>query len=354
MDGGGREARARALRRRACGAARRHLHRRNRFTADAGDTWTEAERARTRSLLRIGLPTCLPTYLSANSVSAFVFACRSLSESMSESVAGFVARALSIWASRFCLSRALPPSLSLSQRSDTENEGTRRIKTEFLVQWDGAGTCDADRVLVVGATNRPQVHCLALCFPRIAASLSICMFRQFGTSGNIVVCWSLRMLMTGFGHVQELDEAARRRLVKRLYIPLPDDDARRDLVQRLLERDQVRPRPELTRLGSARAFVLHPYLPVLMRPYILDFGGLKERHKKSGDIDLRLTVCCFRCPAGAGFHVKRPIRKGVLGPLLHSRLILVLLANRIWRALHGSVNFVHDPETQYKSLSVGN
>ncbi|KAA0186913.1 hypothetical protein HAZT_HAZT008950 [Hyalella azteca] len=63
----------------------------------------------------------------------------------------------------------------LCQRSDTEHESSRRIKTEFLVQLDGVGTL-REQVLVVGATNRPQ----------------------------------------------ELDEAARRRLVKRLYIPLPD------------------------------------------------------------------------------------------------------------------------------------
>jgi SpoVK/Ycf46/Vps4 family AAA+-type ATPase len=41
---------------------------------------------------------------------------------------------------------------------------------------DGAATGEDDRILVIGATNRPQ----------------------------------------------ELDEAARRRLVKRLYIPLPE------------------------------------------------------------------------------------------------------------------------------------
>jgi SpoVK/Ycf46/Vps4 family AAA+-type ATPase len=34
--------------------------------------------------------------------------------------------------------------------------------------------------------------------------------------------------------LQELDEAARRRMVKRLYIPLPDSAARRTLVQRLM------------------------------------------------------------------------------------------------------------------------
>lgn len=55
---------------------------------------------------------------------------------------------------------------------------------------DGAGTSREDRVLVVGATNRPQ----------------------------------------------ELDEAARRRLVKRLYIPLPDTEARSSLVGRLLQK----------------------------------------------------------------------------------------------------------------------
>ena len=59
-----------------------------------------------------------------------------------------------------------------------------------------------------------------------------------------------------------------------------------------------------------------------------------------------------RIPAGPGFTVKRPIRKEEVPPLLHSRLILLLLASRIWRALHESVNFVHDPEKQYKSLSV--
>jgi fidgetin-like protein 1 len=76
----------------------------------------------------------------------------------------------------------------LCQRSDTEHESSRRMKTEFLVQLDGAATGADDRVLIVGATNRPQ----------------------------------------------ELDEAARRRLVKRLYIPLPEHAARVQLLTKLL------------------------------------------------------------------------------------------------------------------------
>uniref|UniRef100_A0A8B9QRP3 Fidgetin like 1 n=1 Tax=Anas platyrhynchos TaxID=8839 RepID=A0A8B9QRP3_ANAPL len=68
----------------------------------------------------------------------------------------------------------------LSQRGDGEHESSRRIKTEFLIVF-----------LVVGATNRPQ----------------------------------------------EIDEAARRRLVKRLYIPLPEASARKQIVTRLMSKE---------------------------------------------------------------------------------------------------------------------
>jgi SpoVK/Ycf46/Vps4 family AAA+-type ATPase len=36
------------------------------------------------------------------------------------------------------------------------------------------------------------------------------------------------------GPAQELDEAARRRLVKRLYIPLPEHGARKRIIHNLL------------------------------------------------------------------------------------------------------------------------
>ncbi|KYN00487.1 PREDICTED: fidgetin-like protein 1 [Cyphomyrmex costatus] len=77
----------------------------------------------------------------------------------------------------------------LTQRSETEHESSRRLKTEFLVQLDGAATSEEDRILIVGATNRPQ----------------------------------------------ELDEAARRRLVKRLYVPLPEFEARKQIIDNLLK-----------------------------------------------------------------------------------------------------------------------
>lgn len=68
----------------------------------------------------------------------------------------------------------------LQKRSDTEHESSRRMKTEFLAQLEGATTDEKDKVLLVGATNRPQ----------------------------------------------ELDDAARRRFTKRLFIPLPDWEVR--------------------------------------------------------------------------------------------------------------------------------
>ncbi|CAK6434779.1 unnamed protein product [Pipistrellus nathusii] len=95
----------------------------------------------------------------------------------------------------------------LSQRADGEHESSRRIKTEFLVQLDGATTSSEDRILVVGATNRPQ----------------------------------------------EIDEAARRRLVKRLYIPLPEAAARRQIVRRLMSREQCCLRQEELELVVQRS-----------------------------------------------------------------------------------------------------
>ena len=65
---------------------------------------------------------------------------------------------------------------------------------------DGATTSSDDRILVVGATNRPQ----------------------------------------------EIDEAARRRLVKRLYIPLPDGGAREQVIPRFF--NQIFGRNKLRRI----------------------------------------------------------------------------------------------------------
>ncbi|SMN21213.1 similar to Saccharomyces cerevisiae YPL074W YTA6 Putative ATPase of the CDC48/PAS1/SEC18 (AAA) family, localized to the cortex of mother cells but not to daughter cells [Maudiozyma saulgeensis] len=103
----------------------------------------------------------------------------------------------------FYLARKMAPSIIfideidsiMGNRSDNENESSRRIKTEVLIQWsnlskaaiNNVDTSD-QRVLVLGATNLPWV----------------------------------------------IDDAARRRFSRRLYIPLPDFETRLYHLKRLL------------------------------------------------------------------------------------------------------------------------
>ncbi|XP_055698776.1 spastin isoform X3 [Phlebotomus papatasi] len=99
----------------------------------------------------------------------------------------------------FAVAREMQPSIIfidevdslLSERSTGEHEASRRLKTEFLVEFDGIpGNPEGDRIVVLAATNRPQ----------------------------------------------ELDEAALRRFPKRVYVSLPDLETREMLLRRLLEK----------------------------------------------------------------------------------------------------------------------
>ena len=48
----------------------------------------------------------------------------------------------------------------LCERSESEHEASRRLKTEFLLEFDGLRGTQNDKILVMGATNRPQVNYL--------------------------------------------------------------------------------------------------------------------------------------------------------------------------------------------------
>ena len=78
----------------------------------------------------------------------------------------------------------------LSKRSESENEATKRLKTEFLIQFDGLGSNTSARLLVIAATNRPM----------------------------------------------DLDEALLRRLPKRVYCGPLDENGRFEFIKKVINR----------------------------------------------------------------------------------------------------------------------
>ncbi|CAI9562789.1 unnamed protein product [Staurois parvus] len=112
----------------------------------------------------------------------------------------------------FSVARELQPSIIfidevdslLCERREGEHDASRRLKTEFLIEFDGVQSGGDDRVLVMGATNRPQ----------------------------------------------ELDEAVLRRFTKRVYVSLPNEETRLLLLKNLLSK-QGNPltQKELTQLA---------------------------------------------------------------------------------------------------------
>uniref|UniRef100_UPI00398F0071 spastin isoform X1 n=1 Tax=Pristiophorus japonicus TaxID=55135 RepID=UPI00398F0071 len=96
----------------------------------------------------------------------------------------------------FSAARELQPSIIfideidslLCERREGEHDASRRLKTEFLIEFDGVQSSGDDRVLVMGATNRPQ----------------------------------------------ELDDAVLRRFAKRVFVSLPNEQTRLVLITNLL------------------------------------------------------------------------------------------------------------------------
>ncbi|XP_027497296.1 spastin isoform X4 [Chiroxiphia lanceolata] len=98
----------------------------------------------------------------------------------------------------FAVARELQPSIIfidevdslLCERREGEHDASRRLKTEFLIAFDGVQSSGEDRILVMGATNRPQ----------------------------------------------ELDDAVLRRFTKRVYVSLPNEETRLILLKNLLSK----------------------------------------------------------------------------------------------------------------------
>jgi SpoVK/Ycf46/Vps4 family AAA+-type ATPase len=84
-----------------------------------------------------------------------------------------------------------------------EHEALRKMKTEFLAGWDGLRTKQTDRVLVLAATNRPM----------------------------------------------DLDDAAIRRMPRRLFVPLPDASNREKILRTILKDEEVDEKIDFVELG---------------------------------------------------------------------------------------------------------
>lgn len=158
----------------------------------------------------------------------------------------------------FALAKALAPSIIFvdeidsllsSRGGSSEHESTRRVKTEFLIQWSDLQRAaagkeqtekekkegDASRVLVLAATNLP---------------------------------WAI-------------DEAARRRFVRRQYIPLPEGHVRAEQLRTLLSHQKhslsVQDIQVLVELTEGRFAFLCPSFPPT------HFPSLAQRSTSSCD-----------------------------------------------------------------------
>ncbi|KAG2563980.1 hypothetical protein PVAP13_8KG377800 [Panicum virgatum] len=113
----------------------------------------------------------------------------------------------------FSLASKIAPSVIFIDEVDSmlgrrenpgEHEAMRKMKNEFMVNWDGLRTKDKERVLVLGATNRPF----------------------------------------------DLDEAVIRRFPRRLMVNLPDASNREKILKVILAKEELGPDVDLDSLAD--------------------------------------------------------------------------------------------------------
>ncbi|KAL5204490.1 hypothetical protein ABZP36_009361 [Zizania latifolia] len=113
----------------------------------------------------------------------------------------------------FSLASKIAPSVIFIDEVDSmlgrrenpgEHEAMRKMKNEFMVNWDGLRTKDKERVLVLGATNRPF----------------------------------------------DLDEAVIRRFPRRLMVNLPDTSNREKILKVILAKEELAPGIDMESLAT--------------------------------------------------------------------------------------------------------
>ncbi|MFS7944269.1 putative AAA+ ATPase domain, ATPase, AAA-type, core, AAA ATPase, AAA+ lid domain-containing protein [Helianthus anomalus] len=96
-------------------------------------------------------------------------------------------------------------SLLGARGGGSEHEATRRMRNEFMAAWDGLRSKDSQRILILGATNRPF----------------------------------------------DLDDAVIRRLPRRIYVDLPDADNRLKILKIFLAKENIEPDLDIRSLANA-------------------------------------------------------------------------------------------------------
>ncbi|KAI8022201.1 ATPase family AAA domain-containing protein 1-A [Camellia lanceoleosa] len=86
-----------------------------------------------------------------------------------------------------------------------EHEATRRMRNEFMAAWDGLRSKDSQRILILGATNRPF----------------------------------------------DLDDAVIRRLPRRIYVDLPDAENRVKILRIFLAKENLETEFQFEKLANA-------------------------------------------------------------------------------------------------------
>ncbi|OWM90680.1 uncharacterized protein LOC116195970 isoform X2 [Punica granatum] len=86
-----------------------------------------------------------------------------------------------------------------------EHEATRRMRNEFMAAWDGLRSKDSQRILILGATNRPF----------------------------------------------DLDDAVIRRLPRRIHVDLPDAENRKKILKIILANENLEPGFEIDKLANS-------------------------------------------------------------------------------------------------------
>ncbi|KAJ4822817.1 hypothetical protein Tsubulata_015819 [Turnera subulata] len=126
-----------------------------------------------------------------------------------------------------------------------EHEATRRMRNEFMAAWDGLRSKDSQRILILGATNRPF----------------------------------------------DLDDAVIRRLPRRIYVDLPDAENRMKILRVILKRENLETGFQFDKLaneteGYSGSDLKNLCIAAAYRPV----EELLEKETKGGERDIAPTL----------------------------------------------------------------